>query len=196
MACEKIIAGITQRFVGEKPIQAVLDAYNPTGSTAHVNFNTSKLLRWKTDGRLCHVNWAILDSEWEGEFCRVVENHPKVRSYAKNHNLGLEVPYRFGSDNRKYRPDFIVRVDDGHGDDLLNLIVEIKGYRGEDAVVKKSTMDTYWIPGVNHLTSYGRWAFVELKDIYKIQSDFSAKIGGEFDRIMSTMVSAEPTEVA
>ena len=197
MACEKIIAGITQRFVGEKPIEAVLDAYNPKGSTAHVNFNTSKTLRWKTDERRCQVNWAILDSEWEGEFCRVVENHPKVRSYVKNHNLGLEVPYRFGSENRKYRPDFIVRVNDGHGDDdLLNLVVEIKGYRGEDAVVKKTTMDTYWIPGVNHLKAYGRWAFVELRELYKIQSDFSAKIGGEFEKIISTIVSTEPVEVS
>jgi type III restriction enzyme len=45
-----------------------------------------------------------------------------------------------------------VQVDDGHGpDDLLNLIVEIKGYRGEDAKDKKLTMDTYWVPGVNNL---------------------------------------------
>jgi type III restriction enzyme len=196
MACEKIIAGITQRFIGENPIEAVLDPYNPTGSTAHVNFNTSRLLRWETDAQKCHVNWAILDSEWEGEFCRVVENHPMVRSYVKNHSLGLEVPYRYGAENRKYRPDFIVRVDDGHGkDDLLNLVAEIKGYRGEDALVKKTTMDTYWIPGVNHLKAYGRWAFIELLDLYKIQSDFSAKVGGEFERIMSAIVSTEPTEV-
>jgi len=45
-------------------------------------------------------------------------------------------------------PDFIVLVDDGHGDrDLLHLIVEIKGYRREDAKEKKSTMETYWVPG-------------------------------------------------
>ena len=43
-------------------------------------------------------------------------------------------------------------VDDGHGDDdLLHLIVEIKGYRREDAKEKKSTMETYWVPGVNNL---------------------------------------------
>ena len=36
-------------------------------------------------------------------------------------------------------------------DDLLHLVVEIKGYRREDAKEKKSTMDTYWVPGVNHL---------------------------------------------
>ena len=81
----------------------------------------------------------------------MVESHPRVRAYVKNHNLGLEVPYRYGSEMRKYLPDFVVLVDDGHGDeDLLHLIVEIKGYRREDAKEKKSTMDTYWVPGVNH----------------------------------------------
>jgi type III restriction enzyme len=44
--------------------------------------------------RRCHVNWVILDSDWEAEFCRVAEAHPWVRSYVKNHGLGLEVPYR------------------------------------------------------------------------------------------------------
>ena len=101
----------------------------------------------------------VLDSDWEAEFCRVAESHPKVRAYVKNHNLGLEVPYRYGSETRKYLPDFIVLVDDGHGpDDPLHLVVEIKGYRREDAKEKKSTMDTYWVPGVNHLgtTAAGR----------------------------------------
>jgi type III restriction enzyme len=190
MACEKIVAGITTRFAGERPIEAVLDAYNPTGSTAHVNFNTSKSLRWQTAVERCHINWAVLDSGWEGEFCRVVEGHPKVRSYVKNHNLGFDVPYRYGSESRKYRPDFIVRVDDGRGDqDLLNLVVEIKGYRGEDAVVKKTTMDTYWVPGVNHAGTFGRWAFVELKDIYEMEADFEARIAGEVDRMIGEAVA-------
>ena len=63
---------------------------------------------------------------------------------------------------RKYLPDFIVLVDDGQGsDEPLHLVVEIKGYRREDAKEKKSTMDTYWVPGVNHLGTYGRWTFAE-----------------------------------
>lgn len=50
-----------------------------------------------------------------------------------------------------------MQVDDGGGkDNPLNLIVEIKGYRREDAKEKKSTMDTYWIPGVNHLGTHGQ----------------------------------------
>jgi type III restriction enzyme len=186
MACERITAGITRAFVGKRPILAVLDPYNPTGSTKHVNFNTSKTSRWETDARKCHLNWVILDSDWEAEFCRVAENHPQVRAYVKNQNLGLEVPYRYGSEIRRYLPDFIVRVDDGHGpDDLLNLIVEIKGCRREDAKEKKSTMDTYWIPGVNHTRQYGRWAFAEFTEVYQIEADFKAKVEGEFNQMLA-----------
>ncbi len=185
MACNRITDGITRSLEGNNPIVAVLDSYNPTGSTIHVNFNTSRTDRWETDARSCHVNWVILDSDWEAEFCRVAESHPQVRSYVKNHSLGLEVPYNFGSLKRIYLPDFIVRVDDGHGEkDLLNLIVEIKGYRREDAKEKKSTMENYWIPGVNNNGHYGRWAFAELTEVYQIESDFKAKVENEFNKMI------------
>ena len=186
MACNKITAAITRQFEGERPIKALLDAYNPTGSTRHVRFNTSKADRWETSAKHSQINWVILDSDWEAEFCRVAESHPKVFAYVKNHNLGFEVPYRFGSSMRKYRPDFIVLVDDGHGrTDLLHLVVEIKGFRAEDAIEKKSTMDTYWVPGVNHLGSYGRWAFAEFTEVYQIESDFKAKVESEFDKMIA-----------
>jgi type III restriction enzyme len=187
MACERITKGITAAFAGKRPIKALLDPYNPVGSTNHVRFNTSKTLRWETNSERCHINWVILDSDWEAEFCRVAESHPKVHAYVKNHNLGLEIPYRFGSEMRKYIPDFIVLVDDGHGpDDLLHLIVEIKGYRKEDAKEKKSTMDSYWVPGVNHLGTHGRWAFAEFCDVYEIESDFEKKVEGQFNKMIES----------
>jgi type III restriction enzyme len=187
MACTKIMAGITRNFEKTKPIKVLLDPYNPMGSTKHVNFNTSKTDRWETDSRKCHVNWVVLDSDWEGEFCRVAEAHPQVKAYVKNHNLGLEVPYRFMADSRKYLPDFIVLVDDGHGEnDLLHLVVEIKGYRREDAKEKKSTMDTYWIPGINNSGQYGRWAFAEFKAVYQIEADFKEKVQSEFSRMIDS----------
>jgi type III restriction enzyme len=189
MACERITAGITRAEVGKRPIKAVLDPYNPIGSTNYVNFTTSKTDRWETDSRRCHINWVILDSDWEAEFCRVAEAHPRVRAYVKNHNLGLEVPYRYGSEMRTYIPDFIVVVNDGGGDnDPLHLIVEIKGYRREDAKEKKSTMETYWVPGVNNLVRYGRWAFAEFTDVYRIEADFAAKVKAEFNRMIDSFV--------
>lgn len=187
MACNRITAGITQRFLGENPIKVLLDAYNPSGSTMHVRFTTSKVDRWQTAPDKCHINWVILDSDWEGEFCRVAEAHPRVKAYVKNHNLGFEVPYLYGSESRKYRPDFIVLIDDGHGpDDLLRLVVEIKGYRREDAKEKKLTMDTYWVPGVNRLGTYGRWAFAEFTEVYQIEADFKAKVEAEFEKMLKS----------
>ena len=135
-----------------------------------------------------------MDSDWEAEFCRVVESHPRVRAYVKTYNMGFEVPYLYGSETRRYRPDFIVRLDDGHGDDdLLNLVVEIKGYRREDAKEKKLTMETYWVPGVNHLKEYGRWAFAEFTDVWEIAGDFKAKVESEFGKMIdaSTNGSAQ-----
>ena len=194
MACNKITAAITRKFLGERPIKALLDAYNPTGSTMHVRFNTSRTDRWETSSKSCHINWVVLDSDWEGEFCRVAESHPKVRAYVKNHNLGLEVPYRYGSETRKYLPDFIVLVDDGHGpEDLLHLVVEIKGYRREDAKEKKSTMDTYWVPGVNHLGTYGRWAFAEFTEVYQIEADFKAKVESQFNKMIESAAAMSAT---
>jgi type III restriction enzyme len=197
MACNKITSAITRQFIGDRPIKALLDAYNPTGSTSYVRFNTSKADRWETSSNHCHVNWVILDSDWEAEFCRVAESHPQVRAYVKNHNLDFEVPYQYGSERRKYRPDFIVLIDDGHGpEDLLHLIVEIKGYRGEDAKEKKSTMDTYWIPGVNNLGTFGRWAFAEFTDIYEIESDFKAKVEKEFNAMIENAKLIAQKEIA
>ena len=184
-ACERITRGIVARHLEERPVQAVLDPYNPIGSTMHVRFTTSKKTRWKTNAGRCHVNWVVCDSEWEAEFCRVAEAHLRVRAYVKNHGLGLEVPYRFQAESRMYVPDFIVLVDDGHGEeDLLRLVVEIKGYRREDAKEKADTMRTYWVPGVNGLRIYGRWDFVEFGDVYAMQADFAAKVEAEFAGII------------
>jgi len=191
MACERITAGITRAFVGNRPVKVVFDPYNPVGSTAHVNFNTSKPSRWETAPDKSHINWVVLDSDWEAEFCRVAESHPKVLAYVKNHNLGLEVPYRYGSEMRIYIPDFIVQIDDGHGkDDPLNLIVEIKGYRREDAKEKKSTMENYWVPGVNNHGHYGRWAFAEFTDVFEMYDDFKEKVESEFNKMVDAAMDA------
>ena len=93
-----------------------------------------------------------------------------ITSYVKNYNLGFEIPYSHGGEQRTYIPDFILRVDDGYGEDNpLNLIVEIKGQRLEDDKAKSEAMETLWIPGVNRLKGYGRWAFAEITNVYEIE---------------------------
>ncbi|MGH9365476.1 MAG: BPTD_3080 family restriction endonuclease, partial [Thermoanaerobaculia bacterium] len=182
-ACNKIAAAITEAISDERPVKAVLDPYNPKGSSRFVNFTTSKEPRWETDPRKCHVNWVVCDSDWEAEFCRVVEGHPRVRTYVKNQGLGFEVPYVLGSTPKRYLPDFIVRIDDGRPDPL-NLIVEIKGYRGEDAKEKANTMRVYWMPGVNNLGKFGRWRFAEFTVAYEIKA--------QFHKLIDTLLVREP----
>ena len=200
-ACERITAGITRTLIGEdRPIQVVLDPYVPTGTTQHVSFNTSKDTRWETIGPppKCHLNWIVCDSDWEAEFCRVAEAHPRVVSYVKNHNLGFDVPYRHGSETRRYIPDFIVNIapESAEGEEAnrepFHLVVEIKGYRGEDAKEKKSTMETYWVPGVNNNGRFGRWGFAEFTRVYAMQSDFGAEVEKQFNE----MVDAAAKEAA
>ncbi len=131
------------------------------------------------------MNDVVCDSDWEAEFCRVVEVHPRVRAYAKNQNLGLEVPYRAGSITRRYLPDFIVQVNDG-APDPLTLIVEIKGFRAENARDKANTMRAYWVPGVNNLVKFGRWDFAEFTAVHEIEAGFNRLISG----LLSTAAAA------
>ncbi|MGE9294813.1 MAG: BPTD_3080 family restriction endonuclease [Puniceicoccales bacterium] len=175
-AAERIYNAIASAIGDEERIRAVLDPYNPKGSTRHVGFMTSKDL-YATSPKKCHVNYIVCDSGWEAEFARAAEAHPRVISYVKNQGLGLEVPYKDGTNARHYLPDFIVRIDDGNGpDDTLNLVVEIKGYRAENVKLKSETMHQKWTRGVNNLGHYGRWAFVEFNDVYEIQKEFEVLI--------------------
>ena len=194
-ACEKIAAAITRAQLAERhPVKALLDPYNPTGTTRHVNFTTSRTQRYAA-GRRCHLNWAILDSTWEGEFCRIADSHPRVLAWVKNRNLGFEVPYRYAGAVRRYVPDFIVVLDDGTGpDDPLHLVVEIKGFRGDDAGAKQEAMEVYWLPGVNAQRCHGRWAFAELSDPFAMGDDFDAGVRRTLDRLANTGPTSVPLD--
>ena len=81
-------------------------------------------------------------------------------------------------------------VDDGRGpDDLLRLVIEVKVYCREDGKVKAATTKTYWIPSVNHLRTYRRWAFRELRDVYEMETDFDAAIRAAFDETIESVVN-------
>ena len=39
-------------------------------------------------------------------------------------------------------------------------------------------MDTYWVPGVNRLGTFGRWDFTEFADVHKIGAELEKAITG------------------
>lgn len=161
---------------GKNLVRALPDPANPLGTSLDVSLRTVKTELWPTDARKCGINYVVYDGKWEAEFCRCLEKqHNHVLAYVKNHGLGFEVPYRFNGENRVYRPDFIVKIDMGEAEPL-NLIVEIKGLRGEDAKAKRLAMENYWIPGVNNLGEFGKWAFLELTDRHEIAAQFASAV--------------------
>jgi type III restriction enzyme len=193
-ACQRIKDAIVRaeheraKKLGIPTIKAILNPFHASGTSLSVNFPTTKETLWATEPHRCHVNYVVYDSNWESLFCQVLESHQKVVAYVKNHRLGFEVPYQIGNVAHLYYPDFIVRVDDGHGaDDLLNLVVEIKGFRGEDAQIKADTMQTYWIPGVNYLKTFGRWAFLELREPFMMEYELN-KFLDYFDKELQTVL--------
>jgi type III restriction enzyme len=180
-AAEKIDIACTR--AGEGRIVAVLDPYNPRGSTRFVNFITSKPV-WRTGAQppKSQISHVVLDSSWEERLAMTLETHPRVLAYAKNQGMNFEIPYRDSGVTRRYLPDFLVRLDDG-GDDPLNLVLEMKGIRDESDKSKAETTRELWVKGVNALGGFGRWDFAEFRDWSMMEEDFGTLV----DRLVGGM---------
>lgn len=136
-----------------------------------MGFTTSQTDRYDPRPDRGHVNWIVRDSGWEAQLAQAIEDHPRVRAYAKNHNLGFEVPYLYVGAPRRYLPDYLVRLDDG-----TTLVLEVKGFRGHDAALKAATMRDKWIPAVNRLGRFGTWAFAALRDPFTMAEELERLI--------------------
>ena len=164
-AADRIYRAIVASDSGEKTLKPVLRPYDTVGSTRYVDFDTTRS-RYPTRADKCHVSHIVADTEsWEQKMTQALEDMEEVICYVKNDHLGFNIPYTINGEEHHYIPDFIVRIDDGHGeDDPLNLIVEVTGERRKDKAAKVATAKTLWVPAVNHHGGFGRWAFLEMDD--------------------------------
>ena len=171
-----IYEGIRQANRQDERITAILNYYNPVGSTTHVFGATTKPV-WPTEKS--HVNYVVADTHsWEQIAAKTLEEIPEVVCYVKNHFLGFQIPYMVGTEEHQYVPDFIARVTTKQGEQV-NLIIEITGFSddriGHKDAKRHYTLD-YWLPAANNLDQYGRWAFVEVSDIDNIKRTLTHKI--------------------
>jgi type III restriction enzyme len=168
-ASEYIQNAIVRADVGQRRLVARLAVYDRIGSTRDVDFDTSKKVM-PTNADLSHVSDVVADSGWEHTVAERLEEMSEVRAYVKNDHLGFAIPYAHDGVAHNYMPDFVVRIDDGHGDeDLLNLIVEVSGQDLESKKAKCEAARTLWIPAVNNLEEFGRWGFIEIGDPWAVQ---------------------------
>jgi type III restriction enzyme len=176
-AAEHIYQSIVHSTAGEATLRPILRPYDTLGSTRYVDFDTARDV-YATDPTKCHVSHVVLDSSWEAKMAQALEEMDEVVRYVKNHGLGFTIPYTMDGQERQYIPDYILHIDDGHGqDDLLNLIVEVSGEARVDKAAKVATARNLWMPAINHHGGYGRWAFIEITDPWDAKNTIWAKLG-------------------
>lgn len=179
-AADRIYQAIVASSDGDAPLMPIMRPYDTIGSTKYVDFDTTRPV-YRADPDKCHVSHVVADTEsWEQKMAQTLEDMKEVRTYVKNHNLGFTIPYTLNGEEKQYVPDFLIRIDDGNGnEDLLNLIVEVTGERRKEKMAKVSTAKTLWIPAVNNQGSFGRWAFLEITDPWNAQNTIRASISGK-----------------
>jgi len=176
-AADRIYQSIVRSSEGENRILPILRPYDTIGTTRYVDFDTTRPV-YSTDPARCHVSHVVADTDsWEQKMAQTLEDMDEVVCYVKNQNLGFTIPYTLEGDERNYTPDFIVRLDDGHGkDDLLNLVLEVSGESRKDKAAKASTARTLWVPAINHHGGFGRWAYIEITDPWDAKNTIRALI--------------------
>jgi type III restriction enzyme len=147
---------------GSESIRPILNYYNPTGSSRFVHGQTS---RETYPTRHSHVNAVVIDSGWEGNAAKVLDDLAEdghIVSWVKNAFLDFHIPYTDAAgEQRDYLPDFIVRCRAG---EPLNLVLEITGMN-RDKASKKWTVENRWLPAVNRIREqhgWDKWDFLEI----------------------------------
>ncbi|MFH1490806.1 MAG: DEAD/DEAH box helicase family protein [Pseudomonadota bacterium] len=164
-AADRVYGAIITGSSGEKTLKPILYPYDTTGSTRYVEFDTIRPT-YRTQADRCHISHVVADTgSWEQKMAETLEDMDEVRCYVKNYYLGFMIPYTINGEERNYVPDFIVKIEDGKGDEeILNLIIEVTGEKKKDKEAKTATAKQLWVPAVNNHGGFGRWAFLEILD--------------------------------
>ncbi len=135
---------------GEPPLLPILNRHKPIGSTAEVDFKTTRPCVGTTKS---HLNQVVLDTQtWEQSAAFRLEQSNAVAFYARNDHLEFAIPYEYLGVSHVYLPDFIVRLVNG-----VNLLVEIKGLEDDQDRAKHQAAQK-WVSAVNRWGKLGVWA--------------------------------------
>lgn len=151
--------------MGEAPEIPRYEANRPAGSTADVDYWTSKDVR---EAIKSHVNYVVADTKrWEQSATYYIDTHSRVEAFVKNAGLGFSIPYFHNGQPHDYVPDFIIRLKPGEAPaSALHLILETKGY--DDLAEVKSAAAQRWVSAVNAEGSYGRWLYRMVRSPHEI----------------------------
>jgi len=157
----KIVQHIREaiRFSNTENLEPIFDRERPIRST-------KDMMTWYTSRpceltRKSHISHVVYDSTWEmSEACELDRNE-KIVSWVKNDHLGFEILYSWQGIVRKYRPDFIIKLNSGK-----TLVLEVKGMDNQQNKTKRAFLDE-WIRAINTHGGFGEWCW----DVSKNPSD-------------------------
>lgn len=142
---------------GEPPLLPLLNRYKAIGTTAEVDFKTTRPVHATEHS---HINQVVLDTDtWEASVAFRLEQcvqEGAVRFYARNDGLGLVIPYEYLGVAHNYEPDFLVRLELAPLD--LTLLLEVKGFEDNQTRAKHGAARR-WVAAVNNWGKLGRWMF-------------------------------------
>ena len=149
---------------GEPPLLPRLNRYQPIGSTAGVNFKTTRPC---VPTVRSHIDQVVADTDsWEqAAVFRLEQAGDIVAFYARNDHLELSIPYEYLGAAHSYFPDFVVRLTGG-----LTLLLEIKGEERERDRAKHQAAQR-WVRAVNHWGQLGQWAFHACRDPQRLSDE-------------------------
>lgn len=156
---------------GEAPEIPRYEAHREPGSTADVDFWTSREVREVIKS---HLNYVVSDTkQWEQSAAYYLDHNPHVEAFVKNSGLGFAIPYLHNGQMHDYVPDFIVRLK---ADSESHLILETKGYDPlED--VKRAAAER-WVAAVNADGKYAAWKYA----VAKKPTEVNARIAAIFNQ--------------
>jgi len=178
-AAERIYNSLVGSQAGQVKLKPILRPYDAVGSTRYVDFDTTRPV-YQTDPNKCHISYVVADTQsWEQKMAQALEEMNEVVCYVKNQGLEFVIPYIIDGDEKKYYPDFIVRLKDAKGE-LLNLIVEVSGEKKREKAAKTAAARNLWIPAINNQGEFGKWAFIEISDPWDAKNTIRAFLKNSF----------------
>ena len=128
----------------------------PIFEKSHPIRSTGDMRTWYTSRpcehtRKSHIKLCVYDSTWEACEAFELDNNPHVSAWVKNDHLGFEILYIFKGEVKKYRPDFIIHLSNGH-----YLVLETKGQETPVDRTKREYLNE-WVKAVNQHGGFGVW---------------------------------------
>lgn len=151
---------------GENPELPKLERNRPDGSTADVDYWTSKDVREVVKS---HLNYVVADTKrWEQSAAYRIDTSPNVAAFVKNAGMGFSIPYFHNGEDHEFVPDFIIRLT---CDAERYLILETKGF--DPLAEVKTQAAQRWVSAVNADGRYGEWRFAMVRKVEDVESVIS-----------------------